>query len=82
MFFPLIKKLNVFYRDAIQQEIEQVKKDIRKIGQQKELENNKKSKGKDKKRSYIELQREQYLVSGKAHATKKRKENQDSVSIY
>nr|CAG8469685.1 5942_t:CDS:10 [Entrophospora candida] len=64
-------------KDAVRQEIEQVKDDIRKIDQQKKLENAKESKKKDKKRSYIELQREQYLVSGKAHATKKKKENQD-----
>ncbi|CAG8502428.1 1502_t:CDS:2 [Funneliformis mosseae] len=69
---PRLSKEVSVKEEALRQEIEQVKQDIRKLNRPRESEENERAKKKARK-SFIQLERQRYLTSGKAVAAKRKK---------
>lgn len=70
------------YRETIRQEIEQVKQDIKKLNRSRDEEEDERAKKKAKK-SFVQLERQKYLSSGKAASGKRKKGSEADVrSIF
>lgn len=76
----LVKSNDIYIcRNAIQQEIEQVKLDIRRIDRPEDYEEEGPKK-KKAKMSYVGMERQRFLSSGKAVVAKRKKGNESDVS--
>lgn len=69
-----------YCRDAIRKEIEQVKQDIKKLNRSRDSDNDDEPKKKKQKTSFVEVERQKYLSSGKAIVAKRQKKSEEDVS--
>ncbi|CAG8460498.1 15346_t:CDS:2, partial [Dentiscutata heterogama] len=66
-------------KDAIRKEIEQVKQDIKKLNERSRDSDDDEPKKKKQKTSFVEVERQKYLSSGKAVAAKRKKKSEDEI---